>query len=66
MESIWIEILFDGQPVENIIANNMMEANDLIKSIEDNGFSEMNEEIKEYWLSLGFSNNPKVTARLTK
>lgn len=64
MSEIWIEISFDGQPVENIIANNLKQAEELIKSIETGGFSEMNGEIKEYWLEMGFNNNPKVTAKI--
>lgn len=65
MNKIWIEILFDGQPMDNIIANSKEEAEELIKSIETNGFSEYNEEVKSEWLAMGFRDNPTVTARIT-
>ena len=63
---IWIEILFDGEPMDNIIASSTEEAKKLIESVERNGFSEYNEEVKNEWLEMGFRNNPKVTARITK
>lgn len=62
---IWIEVLFDGQPMDNIIASSNEEAEELIKSIEENGFSEYNEEVKEEWLGMGFRNDPKVTAQIS-
>jgi len=66
MENIWIEVSFDECPMDNVIAHNMEEAESLIKSIETNGFENYNEEVKEEWLEMGFGNNPKVTAKLTK
>lgn len=63
---IWIEISFDGQPMDNITANNIEEANELINLIEMSGFEEYNEEVKSEWLEMGFRNNPVVTARITQ
>ena len=65
MNDIWIEILFDGEPMDNVTAKDIEEAKQLIKSIEKNGFSEYNEEVKTEWLEMGFRNNPKVTARIS-
>jgi len=66
MENIWIEVLFDGVPVDNVTANSIKDAEEIIKSIEENGFKEYNEEVKNYWLELGFNNNPKATAKISE
>lgn len=65
MEEIWITICFNGQPVDNVIAHSVEEADELIFSIERNGFKECNEDIKDDWLNMGFEDNPKVTAYIS-
>lgn len=65
INEIWIEILFNGEPMDNIIANDEKEAEELINSIEELGFAEYNEDVKNDWLEMGFENNPKVTARIS-
>lgn len=62
MDDIWIEVCFDGEPVDNLIANNELEAKEIIEDVLRNGFDDYNEEVKEWWLELGFRNNPVVTA----
>lgn len=66
INEIWIEVLFNGEPMDNIIADNEQEAEELIKSIEKYGFEEYNEDVKNDWLEMGFENNPKVTARISR
>lgn len=63
---IWIEVLFNGEPMDNIIANNEQEAEELINSIQELGFAEYNEDVKNDWLEMGFENNPKVTAKISR
>ena len=65
-KEMWIEIAFDGVLIDNIIAKDLEEAKEIILSVEQNGFSDYNEEVKNDWLEMGFRNNPKVTACLTK
>lgn len=60
-ENIWLEIRFDGIAYDNVIANSKEEAEELIKSIEKNGFEEYNSIVKDEWISEGFRNNPEVT-----
>lgn len=64
MTEIWIEVSFNEQPMDNVIANSEKEASEIIKTIEKLGFSEYNEEVKNDWLGMGFENNPKVTAKI--
>lgn len=64
MDEIWIEVRFDDQPMDNLITNSITEAEEIIKSIEYNGFENYNEEVKNDWINMGFRNNPIVTARL--
>lgn len=60
-EQIWLEVRFDNIAFDNVIANSKEEAEELIKSIEKNGFEEYNETVKNEWLSEGFKNNPDIT-----
>lgn len=60
-QEIWLEVSFDGQPMDNIIAHSEQEAKDLIESVEELGFTEYNDEVKEDWLGMGFRDNPIVT-----
>ena len=57
---IWLEVRFDGIPFDNVIANSKEEAEELIKSIEENGFEEYNSTVKDEWIEDGFRNNPIV------
>lgn len=66
MKEIWIEVLFDDQPMDNIIATSLEEAEKIIKSIEERGFAEYNEEVKDEWLEMGFRDNPEVTAVISE
>ena len=66
MKEIWIEVLFDDQPMDNIIATSLEEAEKIIKSIEESGFAEYNEEVKDEWLEMGFRDNPEVTAVISE
>ena len=64
MGEVWIEVSFDDQPMDNIIVDSIREAGELIVVIEDNGFAEYNEEIKDEWLEMGFRDNPDVTVKI--
>ena len=66
MKDIWIEVCFNDQPMDNVIAHTEEEAKEIIQSIEQNGFSEYNEDVKNDWLEMGFNDNPKVTAYIIK
>ena len=66
MEEVWIEVLFDSEPMDSVIADNEEEAKEIINSIKQSGFAKYyNEEIKKEWLEMGFRDNPEVTARIT-
>lgn len=62
---IWISVYFDNQEMDNVVANNQQEADEIIKSIETLGFANYNEDVKEDWLSMGFRNNPIVSAKIS-
>ena len=65
MKNIWIEVTFDGQPMDNVVVDSEEDAINVIKTIEQYGFEEYNEDVKNDWLEMGFNNNPKVTAKIT-
>ena len=62
---IWISVYFDNQEMDNVVANNQQEADEIIKSIEMLGFANYNEDVKEDWLNMGFRNNPIVSAKIS-
>lgn len=62
-EKIWLEVYFDGQLMDNIEAFGKKDAEDISKSIMENGFSEYNESVKTDWLNMGFSDNPTITVK---
>ena len=57
---IWLKLCFDGQPVDNIVVCSEEEAKEIMEQHSRN-FADQNEDIKDYWLSLGFRNNPVVS-----
>lgn len=57
---IWLELRFDGLPVDDIVVNGVEEALDIMEHHSYN-FEDQNEELKEWWLSEGEMNsNPVV------
>ena len=57
---IWLELRFDGQPVDNIIVSGVEEALDIMEH-HSYKFEDQNEELKEWWLSTkGMNPNPVV------
>ena len=57
---IWLELRFDGHPVDNIVADSVDEALDIIEN-HSHKFEDQNEELKEWWLSVeGMNPNPTV------
>lgn len=62
---IWLELCFDGQPVDNIVARSEEEAEDIIRN-HSRDFRDQNEDIKEWWISEGFRKDPVVTIERSK
>ena len=57
---IWLELRFDGHPVDNILVHCVDEALDIIEN-HSYKFDDQNEELKEWWLSEeGMNPNPIV------
>lgn len=47
---IWLELRFDGQPVDNIVVDSVEEALDIMEH-HSYKFADQNEGLKEWWLS---------------
>lgn len=56
---IWLELRFDGQPVDNIIVSGVEEALDIMEHHSYN-FEDQNDDLKEWWLEEGMNPNPIV------
>ena len=57
---IWLELRFNGEPVDNIIVDSVEEALDIMENHSYN-FADQNEDLKEWWLSEeGFDPDPIV------
>lgn len=59
---IWYELCFNGEAVDNIVFNSEEEAKECLARHNLN-FHEQNNDLVEWWLSMGFEDNPIVTFR---
>lgn len=56
---IWLELRFDGEPVDNIVVSSIEEALDIME-YHSYKFEDQNEDLKEWWLEEGMNPNPIV------